>query len=267
MRIEDSEHDFYMHETYEMEPKLRNLYADFCFRRKESFQAYINPYALSDAWDHTLTGLKQRVEIAGALIGCVYRDELRGVDFVEIIDVERQKSTGSGVSVDVSAEEWIRINNYVDRQPRYRGKFSIIGWYHSHPNMRAFMSETDAKTQERNFNLHGMVALVLGGNELNPDIRCFDSNSKEVPLYYIPEENDSSLRIVRGRNLYQQKRIQAAGIDDSSDNPSALINELSSLKGEVSDLRDIVYSLRGEVQKLSDVTLSCREPTETTKTQ
>lgn len=263
-RVRNDKKEFQIHGTYEIKPKLRSLYEDFCFRPDEFIQVYINPDTLADAWDHALTGLQSRVEVGGALIGNVYRDEATEVDFVEINDIERLKSIGNGVSVDIPPEEWIRVHNLVEEHPRYRGRFSIIGWYHSHPNMRAFMSNVDSKTQANHFGMYGMVALVLGGNDLNPDIRCFDAGSREVPLYYIPEEGDINLQSAKARAI--KRRARGGKLDRGKDEDlGGLIRKVDLLESEVKMLKEEVKVLGEKIQRLMDELANSRNEHETTE--
>ncbi len=186
--------DFVLEQVYRGLPEDRTLFREFCYVPGENFQVYIRQDALKDAHEHALSGLKSGKEVAGALIGRHLIDRERNVEFVEILDtVQAQASESTSVDVNIPANEWGRIQSLVEESTKYRAKWSIVGWYHSHPRMRAFMSAVDKSTQLNHFNHNGQVAIVLGiGNGIS-EVKCFDHFSNEVSLYFFPQENENKL--------------------------------------------------------------------------
>ncbi len=145
------------------------------------------------------------------------------MEFIEIVNIlEAQTDQSSSVDVNIPATEWSRMMDFVEKSPKYRGKWSIVGWYHSHPNMRAFMSTTDESTQLRHFNHRGQVAIVLGIGNGYSEVKCFDHSSKEVNLYFHPQDNDTKLNIAslsllkKGKSFStEQNKINSGGIQNS----------------------------------------------------
>ncbi len=79
-------------------------------------------------------------ESAGLLLG---REESDGTLYVEDIDVGEQEATA--VHVQLTDDALVQI---VSRVANRSDNISIIGWWHTHPGLRAFMSPTDVRTQQ-----------------------------------------------------------------------------------------------------------------------
>lgn len=186
--------DFVLEQVYRRLPEDTRLYSEFCYVPGENFQVYILQNALREAHEHALGGLKSSREIAGVLVGRHLIDRYYNVEFVEILDIVRaQTGRSTSVDVDIPASEWGRIQTFVEQSAKYEGNLSIVGWYHSHPRMKAFMSAVDKSTQLSHFNQNGQVAIVLGIGSKTSEVKCFDHLSNEVNLYFCPKENDRKL--------------------------------------------------------------------------
>ncbi|KPN91116.1 Mov34/MPN/PAD-1 family protein [Pseudomonas nunensis] len=100
----------------------------------------------------------ERVELGGLLIGSVVSslDLERGVTIVKVSSFMDSKVFNStSVSLSMGAEVWQRAN--ANREPNS----FVVGWYHSHPDLGAFFSGTDRKTQRDFFNTKYSVGLVI----------------------------------------------------------------------------------------------------------
>ena len=100
---------------------------------------------------------ERNVELGGLLLGSVYSfDEPNGAFIVAISDfVRSDEADSTGVSLRMSTEVWNSA-----RQRSVCGK-SVVGWYHSHPNLGVFFSGTDRHTQRSFFNLAHCIGLVI----------------------------------------------------------------------------------------------------------
>jgi proteasome lid subunit RPN8/RPN11 len=81
-----------------------------------------------------------RNEVAGLLLGRVLRKTL----FVSDIITGKQRSSATHVALEdefliIAATEYGRLGK----------RKSIVGWYHSHPSLGAFVSSLDFATQKR----------------------------------------------------------------------------------------------------------------------
>ena len=86
----------------------------------------------------------KRVELGGLLIGSVYSHGSleEGITSIEVKDaVASQVFDSSSVSLSMTPEVWQSANKLCDENT------FVVGWYHSHPNLGAFFSGTDRKTQ------------------------------------------------------------------------------------------------------------------------
>ncbi|MCA2940441.1 MAG: Mov34/MPN/PAD-1 family protein [Microcystis sp. M113S1] len=114
---------------------------------KESvYRVYINADALSNLKTHLKTNL--RVEQGGILFGNAYQDTGLGI-YVDITAAVAAPATvGTGAHLDFTPHSWTGIMDYAKAQ---HPDDNIVGWYHSHPNLSAFMSGTDMNTQQAFF--------------------------------------------------------------------------------------------------------------------
>lgn len=100
---------------------------------------------------------ERSVEMGGLLIGTVYSFADDVDKFViSISDHARSveyDSTGVSLRMDTPVWENARLKSHGGR--------SVIGWYHSHPNLGAFFSGTDRRTQRAFFNHPHCVGLVI----------------------------------------------------------------------------------------------------------
>lgn len=218
--------DFLLEKVYEVIPEHRALYYDFCNIPSDNFQVYIHPEALRNAYEHSKRGITNNKEIAGVLIGNFFIDQNKEVEFIEIVNtLEAYTNQSSSVDVNIPAAEWSRMLEVVEKSPKYRGKWGIVGWYHSHPNMKAFMSVTDKTTQLQHFNNKGQVAIVLGVGNGYSEVKCFDHTNKEVNLYFYPQDSDRNLTIA---NL-KQITLQIEKNENTSKNSQNTVAILDSI--------------------------------------
>ncbi len=126
---------------------------------------------------------EQTVEQGGLLIGQAYADPDTGaLAHVRVLDYARaDDAEGTAVSLRMATGVWQRA------QALLTPCDLIVGWYHSHPGLGAFFSDTDRQTQRAFFNhpyslgwvidpLTADEALFLGG-----DCRCVQRGPDRVP--------------------------------------------------------------------------------------
>jgi len=122
-------------------------------------------YADSQAVERIMSHARvdTRIECFGILLGNAYIDEDFDLTWIYLQDfVSAEYAHSDSVSVEVSREEFQRINNEVDRiRERSNGRIRKIGWYHSHPNFGIFMSNTDRLNQRRYYNQEWQIAMVV----------------------------------------------------------------------------------------------------------
>jgi proteasome lid subunit RPN8/RPN11 len=106
-----------------------------------------------------LAHLKTRkVELGGLLVGSVVSlDDLNeGLTAIIINDsIESHEYDSTSVSLSMNPKVWqsaSQISNDIN---------FVVGWYHSHPNLGAFFSGVDRKTQKDFFNSAYNLGLVI----------------------------------------------------------------------------------------------------------
>jgi proteasome lid subunit RPN8/RPN11 len=100
----------------------------------------------------------QNVELGGLLIGSVISisDLNEGIVAIIIKDsVPSNDFESTSVSLSMSPTVWQAANELGDE------KTFVVGWYHSHPNLGAFFSGVDRKTQKDFFNSEYNLGLVI----------------------------------------------------------------------------------------------------------
>lgn len=100
----------------------------------------------------------KRVELGGLLIGSVISiDDLsEGLVLIIIEDsVESNDFQSTSVSLCMNSTVWQSANKGSDAET------FVVGWYHSHPNLGAFFSGVDRKTQKDFFNSAYNLGLVI----------------------------------------------------------------------------------------------------------
>ncbi|MFO3797868.1 MAG: Mov34/MPN/PAD-1 family protein [Anaerolineales bacterium] len=98
---------------------------------------------------------QQSIEMGGLLLGRVFNDDgvLRAAHIEAF--VPSVEFRGTGVSLQMGASVWN------DARTAQAPGQSVIGWYHSHPNLGAFFSSTDRRTQAAFFTQTHSLGLVV----------------------------------------------------------------------------------------------------------
>ena len=100
----------------------------------------------------------KNVELGGLLLGNVVSliDLKKGIIAVKVTNAfESRDFDSTSVSLRMNSNVWQSAN-----QSCTNNRF-VVGWYHSHPNLGAFFSGTDRKTQRDFFNNAYNVGLVI----------------------------------------------------------------------------------------------------------
>lgn len=103
---------------------------------------------------------RNRVEQQGMLLGQVYSTPDGFIGLVEFVVLS--EAVGNSVYIESAHSEWSEMDRVMDEEnARRKYKLVKVGWWHTHPNMSIFMSETDKTTQRNYFNENWQFAAVL----------------------------------------------------------------------------------------------------------
>lgn len=129
--------------------------------------------AVRDQIEHHLS--TRRIEQGGLLLGGAYRASPGTPTVVTIEDaVAAADALGTGVSLTMASKVW------EDARARSTAQRTVIGWYHSHPDLGAFFSGTDRHTQRAFFGNAHSIGLV--SDPIRKEERWFSGrDSVEVP--------------------------------------------------------------------------------------
>ena len=161
------------------------LYKDYCYKRGEDFQVYIRRDTLRVIYEHVLQGLKGNQEVAGVLVGKYLLDKDKKVKFIELVHaLQARAGQSSSIDVSIPSEEWFRLIDKVNNSAKYKGVYTISGWYHSHPGLSLFLSQTDIINQLGYQVVNPKaIALVFDHTKIiskDPPVALFQLNN---PLY------------------------------------------------------------------------------------
>jgi proteasome lid subunit RPN8/RPN11 len=127
--------------------------------------------------------LKNKTESGGLLLGEVIStgDLKHGIVGLKItVAIPCSDFDATSVSLSMGPEVWSSARVHSNESN------FVVGWYHSHPNLGAFFSGIDRKTQAEFFNQEYHVGLVIDPIR---DEECWflGKDSKPVPETYILE--------------------------------------------------------------------------------
>ena len=128
----------------------------------------------ASCFEHMLDHLKtSRLELGGLLVGQAYGD-----DAPRIIAVQHSVASAAfdntGVSLRMESEVWNLA------RPLLGPDAVIIGWYHSHPDLGAFFSDTDRTTQKSFFRQPFSLGIVI--DPVRQQLRAFlGPDCAEIP--------------------------------------------------------------------------------------
>lgn len=107
---------------------------------RTAIQSYLVGHAVEAGG--LLLGSRVAVETPGAIVSI--EKFVRGTDF-----------DGTGVSLTLGTKVWD------DARPQLDAGYVVVGWVHSHPNLGAFFSGTDRKTQRAFFSKPWQLGLCV----------------------------------------------------------------------------------------------------------
>lgn len=112
----------------------------------------IDQAVLAGIYDHLK---KQRIEMGGLMLGRVFDAE--SCPALVLIEgfVPSEHFEGTAVSLRMETAVWEKA-----RLRQTEGQ-SVVGWYHSHPDLGAFFSGTDRRTQAAFFTTDHALGLVV----------------------------------------------------------------------------------------------------------
>ena len=103
------------------------------------------------------------VEQGGLLIGDAWAEAAGALAHLRVLDVvPADEAFGTAVSLRMAAGVWSRARD------RLRPGLRVIGWYHSHPGLTAFFSDTDRRTQRAIFHHRWSLGWVIDPFEPAP---------------------------------------------------------------------------------------------------
>jgi|APSaa5957512622_1039677.scaffolds.fasta_scaffold05372_2 proteasome lid subunit RPN8/RPN11 len=114
-----------------------------------------------------------RRETGGILLGRFMSEE-DGTTTVIVTGIVRGENTiRNRASLTFTPATWAKIWNLIDDDPVYSDekKWSMVGWYHTHPSFGIFLSSRDLFIHEEYFKDPNHIALVI--DPIRNDLGCF----------------------------------------------------------------------------------------------
>ncbi len=125
-----------------------------------------------------------RVEAGGLMIGSRFAVPSGG----SIVSIEMftpgTDFEGTGVSLSLGTKVWDDARALLD------DGYAVVGWVHSHPNLGAFFSGTDRRTQRAFFQKPWQLGLCVDPIR-DQEAWFFGPDSREVGLFVLPSDRRS----------------------------------------------------------------------------
>eukprot|EP00730_Choanoeca_flexa_P002135 TRINITY_DN10927_c0_g1_i4.p1 TRINITY_DN10927_c0_g1~~TRINITY_DN10927_c0_g1_i4.p1 ORF type:complete len:159 (+),score=17.10 TRINITY_DN10927_c0_g1_i4:210-686(+) len=126
---------------------------------------------------HAMTTGKE--EVAGLLIGLKEDSGAGTVAIVTDVFITVRKDRRPD-RVEISAEQLSAGQIHAEHRARQAGlPLTVLGWYHSHPNLTVWPSHVDLRTQmdfqQLGADFVGLIFSVYDSKELRTDLCCFQS--------------------------------------------------------------------------------------------
>lgn len=168
-------------------------YNDIC-------SVYIKKTALDKMIRHCQDRTKSQREVMGFLVGEVFKWE--GILYSMIKDVVTTDLRSTEISVRFDSQGYELLFEKLDSLDY---DYIIVGWYHSHPNLGCFLSQTDLDTQKRIFNMPFHSAIVL--DPIQEDLKVYKlelEDHKEVP-FAVCSEGDGPFKKINEIHSFFKK--------------------------------------------------------------
>jgi len=151
----------------------------------------ISEIASEEAAKITDWGKKTRNNIneqMGLLIGHIYANDNVFVGWVSHFILS--ETWGNRISIDVGHSEWADMQKKIEQlNNQYQKEYRIVGWWHTHPEMQLFLSQTDIETQKKFFGKNWQFAMVINPQHRKSCAYCGGNPIKEANLIVMPSNN------------------------------------------------------------------------------
>ncbi|MGC8581588.1 MAG: Mov34/MPN/PAD-1 family protein [Thermoplasmata archaeon] len=161
------------------------------------FDIYISKKAENRMMNHALSGVPNRLEVMGLMVGDLYQYE--GKTYTVLKDITTTDLDATAIHVQISKDEK-SYQKLFEQLDAVGGNYILVGWYHSHPGHTCFLSETDINTHKTMFPEPYQSAIVI--DPLSKQFEVFALNNEggyvrrphaiywdEFEEPYSPEEN------------------------------------------------------------------------------
>lgn len=139
-------------------------------------------------------------ETGGVLLGRSMSQDGRLIVVVTGI-VRALRAVGRAASVEFTPEAWAEVWRKIDADPGYKDekKWTVIGWYHTHPRFGIFMSSMDLSIHRGHFAQPGHIALVIDPVHGDWGVFGWDRERKQVLRC-----SEDQLKVLSDRVLFER---------------------------------------------------------------
>ncbi|MCU0861288.1 MAG: hypothetical protein MUE65_03100 [Methanomassiliicoccales archaeon] len=163
------------------------------------FELYLSKLAEEKIRNHATNAAGDRLEVMGLLLGNVFRSN--GTVYSLVRDVATTDLDSSSVRVRFSRDGMEKLFTALEDAGF---NYVIVGWYHSHPGHRCFMSPTDVETQKVIFNKSFHSAIVIDPINKEIDSFCMENGkvrSRPFAVYWDEYQNPYFGETVKRKRL------------------------------------------------------------------
>jgi proteasome lid subunit RPN8/RPN11 len=180
---------------------------EYGLQEERGFEMYLSKLAEEKIRNHATSAASDRLEVMGLLLGNVFACD--GRQFALVRDVATTDLDSSSVRVRFSRDGMEKLFASLEDAGF---NYLLVGWYHSHPGHRCFMSPTDVETQKGLFNRPFHSAIVI--DPINKEIDSFyleggKVRSRPFAVYWDEYQNPYYGESVKRKRLANEpKRVR-----------------------------------------------------------
>jgi proteasome lid subunit RPN8/RPN11 len=135
-------------------------------RPAKHYEFWIKKPTMDKIMKHCKEYAEERLEVMGFLIGDLY--EWEDIQYTLTKDIVTTDLEATSVSVKFARDGF---EGLFEKMDDIQYDYILTGWYHSHPGLGCFLSETDVDTQRRMFNQPFHTAMVV--DPIKRDVRAY----------------------------------------------------------------------------------------------
>lgn len=122
----------------------------------------VRPGVIEGMWEHADRG--RPLEVYGFILGYPVKDPISGATATYMEEIVPARATGTPTYVTAHPESFVDVD-----KARLKSGTILVGYYHSHPGITVFQSNTDESTFTESYKVPYKVAIVVDPTRTSPE--------------------------------------------------------------------------------------------------